>query len=133
MSTENKNVVITVKARQKLVKARAGDITLPPIVGMAFGDGGVDASGNVIAPSATQESLSNELSRKALDSTDGHTYPSTTTCRYKCTLTESDLAGKEISELGLYDSEGDIVCIKTFARKGKDDDIELSFTVDDIF
>ena len=44
MSAEkNKNVVITKKAREKLVKARAGAIALPKIVGMAFGNGGVDA------------------------------------------------------------------------------------------
>ncbi len=133
MSTANKNVVITTKAREKLVKARAGDLTLPAIVGMAFGDGGVDSGGTVLAPSQAQADLSNELLRKTLDTNDGHTYPSSTTCRYKCTLTESELAGKEISEIGLYDSDGDIVAIKTFARKGKDDDIELSFTVDDIF
>ena len=36
MSTEkSKNVVITKKARENLVKARAGAITLPKIIGMA--------------------------------------------------------------------------------------------------
>ena len=47
---KNKNVVITKKAREKLVKARAGDLTLPKIAGMAFGNGGVDADGTVIPP-----------------------------------------------------------------------------------
>ena len=37
MSATNKNVVITKAARMKLVKARAGAITLPKVVGMAFG------------------------------------------------------------------------------------------------
>lgn len=46
MSTEkSKNVVITKKARENLVKARAGAITLPKIIGMAFGEGGVNSSG----------------------------------------------------------------------------------------
>ena len=45
MSTEkSKNVVITKKARENLVKARAGAITLPKIIGMAFGEGGVNGS-----------------------------------------------------------------------------------------
>lgn len=40
MSTEkSKNVVVTKKARENLVKARAGAITLPKIIGMAFGEG----------------------------------------------------------------------------------------------
>ena len=47
-----KNVIITKTARKKLVQARAGAITLPKIVGMEFGSGGVDSSGNVIAPRA---------------------------------------------------------------------------------
>ena len=49
-----KNVIITKTARKKLVQARAGAITLPKIVGMVFGSGGVDSSGNVIAPSENQ-------------------------------------------------------------------------------
>ena len=56
-----------------------------------------------------------------------------TTCRYECTLSESELAGEYISEIGLYDSAGDIVCIKTFTKKGKDGDIEMTYTLDDVF
>jgi len=131
VSTEkNKNVIITKKSREKLVKARAGAIQLPKIVGMVFGDGGVDASGNVIPPTESQSGLTNEIFRKELD---GYSFPADTTCRYECTLTESELAGEEISEIGLYDSEGDVVCIKTFKRKGKDDDVEQTYTLDDIF
>jgi len=131
VSTEkNKNVIITKKSREKLVKARAGAIQLPKIVGMVFGDGGVDASGNVIPPTESQIGLTNEIFRKKLD---GYSFPADTTCRYECTLTESELAGEEISEIGLYDSEGDVVCIKTFKRKGKDDDVEQTYTLDDIF
>lgn len=126
----NKNVIITKKARENLVKARAGAITLPKIVGMAFGNGGVNGSGEVIPPSESQSELSNELLRKEID---GYSFPEDTVCRYSCTLSESELAGEEISEIGLYDEEGDIVCIKTFTRKGKDDDIEQTYTLDDIF
>lgn len=129
MST-NKNAVITKKGRQNLVRARAGAIQLPKIVGMAFGDGGVDAGGNVVPPAESQTGLTNELYRKVID---GYSFPEDTTCRYECTLTESELAGEEISEVGLYDENGDIVCIKTFTRKGKDDDVEQTYALDDIF
>ena len=124
------NLVMTAKGRENLVKARAGDITLPAITGMAFGDGGVDAGGTPIAPSSSATALNHQLLRKAITS---HSYPDSTTCRYVCTLTEEELAGESISELGLYDSEGDLVCIKTFTAKGKDADIEMTFTVDDEF
>lgn len=131
MSTEkNKNVIITKKSREKLVKARAGAIQLPKIVGMAFGNGGVDSGGTVIPPTESQSELASELYRKEID---GYSFPEDTTCRYECTLSESELAGEEISEIGLYDEDGDIVCIKTFMRKGKDDDVEQTYTLDDIF
>lgn len=51
----------------------------------------------------------------------------------ECTLTESELAGKSISEIGLYDASNDLVCIKTFTAKGKDDDIQMTYTLDDVF
>ena len=86
--------------------------------------------GVVIAPTESQSRLNKELFRKAID---GYTFPNDTTCRYECTLAESELAGKEISEIGLYDTNGDIVCIKTFTRKGKDDDVEQTYVLDDIF
>lgn len=128
----NNNVIITKAARIKLVKARAGEIVLPKIVGMAFGDGGVESDGTVIAPTDDQGALYHELYRKAID---GYSFPEagTAVCRYECTLAENELAGEEISEIGLYDEEGDIVCIKTFMRKGKDSDVEQTYTVDDIF
>ena len=124
------NVIITKKARKKLLQARAGDITLPKIIGMAFGSGGVDTSGNVIAPLENQETLKAELLRKPVR---GHSFIGETTCRYECTLSESELAGQYISEIGLYDAEGDIVCIKTFTKKGKDSEIEKTYTLDDVF
>lgn len=128
--SENKNMIITKKAREKLVKARAGVIVLPQIIGMAFGNGGVDDNGNVVPPAETQSQLTNELLRKEID---GYSFPDDTTCRYECTLSESELAGEEISEVGLYDVEGDIVCIKTFMRKGKDSDVEQTYTLADMF
>ena len=101
----NKNVAITIAARKKLLMARAGDAPLPKISKMAFGNGGVNSSGTVIPPSDNQTGLTNELYRKDIDS---HTYPDETTCRYSCELSESELAGKEISEIGLVDEEGDV-------------------------
>lgn len=130
MSAGNKNVIITKKAREKIVKARAGAIQLPKITGMAFGNGGVDAAGNVKPPLENQSQLSNELLRKEID---GYSFPDDTTCKYECTLSESELAGEEISEIGLYDADGDIVCIKTFMRKGKDVEVEQTYTLSDMF
>lgn len=130
MSDKSQNVIITKAARQKLVHARAGAGELPKIVGMAFGNGGVDIDGNIIAPKDNQDTLANELFRKLID---GYSFPNDTTCRYECTLAEEELAGEEISEVGLYDEDGDIVAIKAFKRKGKDDDVAQTYILDDIF
>ena len=130
MSETNKNVIITKTARMKLVKARAGAITLPKVIGMAFGNGGVTADGSVIKPSDSQSELAGELYRKPIDK---YSFPTDTTCRYECTLRTDELVGEEISEVGLYDEDGDIVCVKNFTRKGKDDDVEQTYVLDDIF
>ena len=124
------NVIITKKSRENMVKARAGAIPLSKIVGMAFGDGGVDLSGNVVAPTKDQIELKNELFRKEIEN---YRFPDDTTCQYVCVLTENELAGSDISEIGLYDENGDLACIKTFKSKGKDDDIRMTFTLDDVF
>lgn len=124
------NVIITKKARENMVKARAGALALPKITGMAFGNGGVDADGVVIKPSEDQETLASELFRKEIN---GYEFVNDTTCRYGCTLAEPELAGEDISEIGMYDENGDIVCIKNFKAKGKDGDMEMTFTLDDVF
>lgn len=124
------NVIITKKARENMVKARAGALVLPKITGMAFGNGGVDAERNVITPQEDQSALANELYRKEINSFE---FVEDTTCRYTCTLTEPELAGEDISEIGLYDENGDIACIKNFKSKGKDGDMEMTFTLDDVF
>ncbi len=130
MSDKSQNVVITEAARKKLVKARAGAIVLPKVVGMAFGNGGVDSEGTIIPPTEGQANLVNELYRKPVD---GYSFPQDTVCRYECTLLREELANEEISEIGLYDEDGEILCIKTFKRKGKDDDVEQTYVLDDIF
>lgn len=124
------NVIITKKARENMVKARAGALVLPKITGMAFGNGGVDAEGAVIKPEEDQAELASELFRKEIN---GFEFVEDTTCRYECTLTEQELAGEDISEIGMYDENGDIVCIKNFKAKGKDGDMEMTFTLDDVF
>lgn len=124
------DAVVTLIAKKKMMKARSGAITLPKIVGMAFGNGGVDSAGNVIAPVESQTKLKSELLRKA---NDGYEFLSDTKCRYACTLASNELPGEYISEVALYDEDGDLIAIKNFMKKGKDSDLELTFHIDDEF
>lgn len=122
------NSVVTIKAREKMLKARAGEVPLPKVVGFAFGSGGTNSGGNVVVPSEEQNELNNELLRKPID---GYTFTSNLVCRYSCTLEKTELAGQKISELALYDEDGDLVAIKNCMPKGKDDDMEMTFQIDD--
>lgn len=124
--------IITEIGRKKLCMAHSGDITLPPITQMGFGSGGIDSSGNVIELIGTEKTMVTELLRKNIDS---HCHISTeqATCRYTVKLYRSELAGKQISEQALFDAEGDMVAYKTFLAKGKDEDMEFVFDMDEIF
>lgn len=123
------DAVVTLTARSKMLKARAGITPLPKIVGVAFGDGGVDESGSIIVPDNSQTVLNHELIRKPIDR---YTLLSDLKCRYECTL-EEELTGKYISEAALYDEEGDLAAIKNFLPKGKDSDLAMTIQMDDEF
>lgn len=124
--------VITETGRKKLCMAHAGDSSLPKIAKMVWGDGGVDEHGVPKATTGKEIGLYNKLLEKAVE---GHSYVNEekTTCRYKATLEKGELTGKEISEMGLLDADGDLIAYRTFMRKGKDEDIPQEYDMDEIF
>lgn len=124
--------VATITGRRKMCRAHAGDQALPTITYMAFGDGGVDGSGTVLEATGEETALKNELLRKKIEA---HRYvdEDETTCRYRVRLDKTELANQKISEQGLFDSDGDLVGYKTFMPKGKDDDMEFIFDMDEVF
>lgn len=121
--------VVTSVAIKKMLEARAGIAPLDKIVGMAFGDGAV-ADGVVSMPDPDAPYLKHELYRQEID---GYQVISDSCIRYTCTLAKETLADSLVNEIALYDAAGDIVAIKTFLSKGKDNDIEMVFDVDDTF
>ncbi len=128
---DNKGV-ITAVGRKKLCMAHAGDIELPVITQMAWGSGGADETGQPIDTTGNEISLYQELLRKDIES---HSYVNEgkTTCRYTATLEAGELDNSYISEMGLYDEDGDLVAYRTFMRKGKDADIPQIYDMDEIF
>lgn len=123
------NQIITVQARKKMLRARAGEIQLPKIVGFVFGDGGVE-DGEVITPLESESALKHEILRKPYKS---YSAVDDTTYQYICEIGESELPDAKISEIGLYDSDGDILVIKRFSEKGKDADLSMAFWMNDAF
>ena len=122
--------VVTTRAKKKMLLARAGAAQLPPIVGMAFGTGGVNANDVIVPHSADSNTLHNEVLRKAID---GYEVMTDTLVRYRCTIGADEVGGTYISECGVYDSEGDFVALKSFMKKGKDAGMEVVFECDDTF
>lgn len=124
------DAIMTVQGREKLVNARSGDATLSSITHMAFGNGAIDETGSLIAPLNTDIVLKNELLRKPIAT---HTYPLPTSCRYRGVIDKDELVGENINEIALVDSDGDLVAIKVFLDKVKDENSELVFELDDTF
>lgn len=127
---------MTKKGRELLCKAHAGDIQLSPITYIALGSGGC-SEGEPIAVTGNETALREELARKEVES---HQYSEETVgeavkikTRYSMSLSESELAGEVISEAGLVDGEGNLIAYLTFTEKGKDQDMEFTFNLDEIF
>lgn len=123
------NSIITIKAKEKIVKARANVAPIPIIEGMAFGNGGADGN-DVIPPNIDATELNNELIRKPIELV---TQVSSTSYKYKCTLTATDIPNASVSEIGFYDTDGDIIAIRSFKPKIKDAEIDMVFEIEDTF
>lgn len=123
------NTVFTRKGREKLAKAHAGDIPLSIITQIAFGTGG-HALGDTsipVSPVDTATSLENEILRKAIES---HSFPAINITRYSCKMLKTEANGQIITEAGLIDATGDLIAIKTFGGKVKENDTEFWFDWD---
>lgn len=126
-----KKSVITKTRRRKLCLAASDPAKpLPVITHVAFGCGGVNASGEPRTPSETQTALNDEIARYEVESV---TYPNETTARYSVAIPKDALAGQEINEVALVDSAGDLVAIKTMYPKRKDSGVAFTFEFDDEF
>lgn len=129
------NSIITVYRRQMLCQYTSGAISsFPKINRIAFGDGGVNGSGDPVAPTATQAALTNQIAIYPIDS-GFPTYPLNppTTARYQVTIPAADMAGKTINEAALIDTSGKACAIKTMYNKRKDAGVTFTFTFDDEF
>ena len=123
--------VITRARRINLAKITRGAVsTIPRVAYIAFGDAGVDASGQPIQPDETWQALGHEVARYEIDSV---TNPVETTNRYTVTIHEDQLNGVSISEMALIDEAGVFAAVKTFLLKGKDADVKFVFEFDDEF
>ena len=123
--------IVTEFRRKSLCEITSGKITaIAPITHIAFGSGGCNEDGSVKMPEAKQEALNNEIGRFKADSL---TYPSEATARYTVTIPMDELVGESISEAALIDTDGNLCAIRNMLPKGKDEEVEFTFTFDDEF
>ena len=129
------NTVITIKRRQQLALITSGAVDrIAPVSMVAFGNGGADIDGRPIPPLTNATDLTNELGRYSLDRISYPLDPAPrTTTRYVATIPPDDLAGADINEAALVDSDGDVCAIKTMFSKRKDRGVTFTFTFDDVF
>ncbi|WP_201028439.1 phage tail protein, partial [Leptospira weilii] len=95
---------------------------------IAFGTGGI-VSGSPRSPQDSDTGLQNEVFRKLVEiqnNPDG-------TRSFKATIKQSELIGMNINEIGLFDEDGDLLFIKTFPSKPKDNLIVYDFIINEEF
>jgi len=123
------DAILLNQAKKKMLAMRFNGSDGWQIAGFAFGTGLADDGINEYEPSAEQTGLKNEIYRKELDMKN---IVSETCYRYTGGLNELECNGKSISEIGLYDSDGMLLCIKTFPKKKKNKEAEMEFKIDDM-
>ena len=124
------NSVTTVTAREKFAAAHGDGSAVPQITNVGWGTGGHDANRQPTQPSGSLTSVPGEVLQKAIE---GHSYPIATTARFTVKLEKTEANGSDISSCGLYDSAGDLIAVKHFAPKAKDNETEIVITWDEEF
>lgn len=112
--------------RRRLAARMAGGANIAPIAFMAFGDGGHNADLTPKAPSAAATSLNHEILRKPLA---GITQEDLYSVTGKGAIEANEVIGAGISEAALLDANGQLVGLKTFAPKFKENDERYEISI----
>ena len=108
MSTAN--TITTAAQRSKFATAHATSGVLPTIAEIGFGTGGHDTgTGLPTQPTGLETAVGGEVVKKAITSINT-TVP--TTAEVLGILDFAEGNGVSISAIGLYDSDGDLICLK---------------------
>ncbi|MCR4443485.1 MAG: phage tail protein [Peptococcaceae bacterium] len=125
-------IVTTTNARNKLARARKGEIPIPTITNMVFGTGGHNPgdTNTPVPPTPDDTALETQVLSKAVT----QTIINQTTLRHMAEILDSDnLNGTIITEAGLIDNDGDLVVRATFSGKLKEAGFNLRHEIDELF
>lgn len=112
--------------RRHLAAHMAGGESIKPIAYMAFGDGGHNEDLTPKTPSLETTSLNHEILRKPLESVVQEDLYSVTG---KGTIEINEVVGSAISEAALLDADGNLVGLKTFTPKFKENDERYEISI----
>ena len=107
----------------------AGEIVLPEVTHIAFGNEGHDTEGEPIDPDPDWEEVPGELMQKEFESANSDGY----IVEMVGKLEQDELVGEDISAAGTYDDDGDLLAVATFSPLPKGEDDEMIFNWDTIF
>lgn len=120
------NATLLTQAKKKILALRYSGGTSWKITSMAFGTG-LNSDGNPYTPTESMTDLKHKVITKPITAQK----ISDTEYKYTATLTEDDVNGAYISEIGLVDNDGMLICIKTFNKKFKESTAEMVFSLED--
>ena len=124
MSTAN--TITTAAQRAKFATAHATSGVLPIIAQIGFGTGGHDTgTGLPTQPTGLETAVGGEVVKKAITSVNT-TVP--TTAEVLGILDFEEGNGVSISAIGLYDSDGDLICLKHTEPSPKTADKRMEIT-----
>jgi hypothetical protein len=115
------------QAKTKMLKMRANGTEGWKITHFAFGTGLVN--GVPYVPTGDQTELVHEVCRTEVVM---RNIISDSCIEFVGAIGTNQCNGEYITEVALVDSDGELVCVKTFERKLKQSDVEMVFKIDDI-
>ena len=122
------DAVFLQQARRKTLRLRAlGGEEGWKIKYMVWGDG-LASNGSAYTPTYDQTELKHEILRKEISY---HYNDGLDTMVYVGFIDYDELVGSYVSEFGLADADGELVCIKTFEKKFHMNDRSMMFKIDD--
>lgn len=124
------NAIKTTTAREKFASGyNSGG--LPAITEVAFGDGGHNTdTGEPIPPDGSETTVPGQVIQKSINSSS----ISSTTYTAVGIIDDTEISlGTNVSAVGFYDSEGDLVALKTFSPKGMTENMTIEVTWNDQF
>jgi len=124
------NAIMTNAHRVKLSRFMIDGLSLKRAAYVVFGDGGNDANNKATLPDAGSIKLNNELLRKNIASS---YFDNAFSCSFVASIEKTELNGKLISEIGVLDTDGELIALQHIDAVPKDNTKRFELTIKLLF